>query len=492
VDNYESIENETKSLLSKISAFELLNILDDGILVVNKRCEIIFYNKSMEKIEGLKFHQVKGMKISDVFPEQNYKNSTLMQTIKKGKHFRNILQTYTTILGRKVTTLNTTLPLYEKGIIIGAIEIARDISTVKEMSLRMMDLQNEVLSINKTLKMNPSKDKFTFDDIIGNNRQIKDIIEVLKKASQTTSPVLVLGETGTGKELFAQSIHNYSPRYTEPFLAVNCAALPNGLLEGILFGTVKGGFTDAVDRPGIFEQADGGTVLLDEINSMDLALQSKLLRILEEKKVTRVGDIKEIHLDIKIISTSNIDLREQVDNGNFREDLFYRLNVVSVEIPTLRYRKDDLPILIDYFVNYYNNLFRKNVLSLTDELMETFRQYDWPGNVRELKHCIESGMNLIDINENMLKIEHVPGFFKNISVRTNMKTARQPKAKNKANSLKMELSEYEKEKIIESIIKSNGNITKAAQMLGIKRQVLSYKMKKHDINKSDFIYQYKQ
>jgi arginine utilization regulatory protein len=491
-NSHKHLENETELLLSKVSASELLNILDDGILIVNNQYEIVFYNKAMERIEGLTFDQVKGMKIPDVFPEQTYNNSTIMQTIKEGKPFRNILQTYHTILGRKVTTLNTTLPLYENGVIIGAIEIARDISTIKEMSLKLMDLQKEVLSINKGLRTRSSKDRFTFDSIIGNNSLIKNSIEISKKASLTISPVLLLGETGTGKELFAQSIHNYSKRQAKPFLAVNCAALPEGLLEGILFGTVPGGFTDAIDRPGIFEQANGGTVLLDEVNSMSLPLQSKLLRILEEKKVQRVGGIKEIDLDLKIISTSNIDLRDQVAKGNFREDLFYRLNVVSVEIPPLRDRKDDLPLLINHFLDYYNNLFGKNVISLSDELMETFNEYDWPGNVRELKHCIESGMNLIDNSDSILRPEHIPGFAKNINVRTHIKTTQQRKTNSVAINLNQDLSKLEKKRIIEAIIKNNGNITKAAQMLGLKRQTLSYKMKRLNIAKDDFVFRYNQ
>ena len=497
-------KNETEKLLSKISTFELLNILDEGILVVNKNCEVLFYNKSIEKIEGMKIERIKGKNIFDIFPGLSNKNSTILKTIKEGKPSKNVLQTYQTVYGRKITTLNTTLPFYENGVVVGAIEVVRDISAVKEMSLKLIDLQEEVIFANKELKASRKKNKITFDDIIGENYLIKNTVEIAKKASQTSSPVLITGETGTGKELFAESIHNYSKRFNKPFIAINCAALPEGLLEGILFGTAQGGFTDAVDRPGVFEQANGGTVLLDEINSMDLFLQSKLLRILEEKKVQRVGGVKKINLDLKVLSTSNVDLKEQVSNKRFREDLFYRLNVVNVVVPPLRERKKDLPILITYFLNYYNNLFSKNVLSLSDKLMEEFWEYDWPGNVRELKHCIESGMNLIDKYDNVLKPEHLSSFMKTLKTRSHLsESSKQQEEREKSansdfssragdtGSIDKSLNNFEKRIIIDAILKTNGNISKAAQALGLKRQTLSYRMKKLNITKGDFTYSYK-
>lgn len=512
-------KNETEMLLSKINIVELLNNVDEGILIVNKNFEIIFYNRSMEKIEGMQFNQIKGKNIFDIFPGLNNNNSTIIKAIKEGMPSKNVLQTYHTILGRKITVISTTLPIFENNKIVCAIDLVRDISTVKEMSLKLIDLQNEVLSDNNKSKVKSTNNIITFDDIIGNNVLIKDAIEIAKKSSLTLSPVLISGETGTGKELFAKSIHNYGKRHTNPFIAINCAALPEGLLEGILFGTVSGGFTDAVDRPGVFEQANGGTILLDEINSMDLFLQSKLLRVIEERKVQRIGGLKKVNLDLKIISTTNTDLKDQISKGKFREDLFYRLNVVNVVVPPLRDRKDDLPILINHFLEYYNNLFKKNILSLSDELIEIFNEYNWPGNIRELKHCIESGMNLVDRYENIMRTDHLSAFIKSFSTKSHLYISNQQyresncsnhvvdhqhkevndnnnvlgqqyKEINSINNLDENLNNLEKKIIIDAILKTNGNIAKAAQILGIKRQTLSYKIKRLNIKKKDFTYTY--
>lgn len=505
MNTFKGHKNELEMILSKINNAELLNNVDEGILIVNKNFEIIFYNKSMERIEGMKFNLIKGKNILDIFPGLDNNNSTIMKAIKEGKPSKNVLQTYQTIFGRKITVVNTTLPFFENGEMLGAIELVRDVSTVKEMSLKLIDLQNEVIIDNNKLKVNLSNNNITFDDIIGNNDLIKDTIRISKKASQTSSPILILGETGTGKELFAKSIHNNSKRHANPFIAINCAALPEGLLEGILFGTVAGGFTDAVDRPGVFEQANGGTILLDEINSMDLFLQSKLLRVLEEMKVQRIGGVKKVNLDLKIISASNVDLKEQISKGKFRKDLFYRLNVVNVVVPPLRDRKDDLPILINHFLEYYNNLFNKNILSLSDELIEIFNEYDWPGNIRELKHCIESGMNLVDRYENIMRTDHLSTFIKSLSAKSHLYLSNQQhregddinhvvdqphKEVNGINKLDENLNNLEKKIIIDAILKTNGNIAKAAQILGLKRQSLNYKIKRLNIKKKDFTYKY--
>lgn len=471
-------------MLSEINNLELFNIIEEGIMIVNKKHEIVFYNNSLAKIEGLEPDSIIGKNICEVFPENTYKQSTIMQTIKEEKSFRNILQTYITFLGKKVTTLNTTLPIYKDNNLIGAIEVARDVSRVKEMHEKVIDLQNDLLNNKKGIKPNNLSSKYTFNDIIGNSIKLKDAIETGKKASLTSSPVLIYGETGTGKELFAQSIHSNSNRSNKSFLAINCAAIPSELLEGILFGTVKGGFTGAIDRPGIFEQANGGTILLDEINSMSLLLQAKLLRVIQEKKVRRVAGTNEIDLDIKIISTTNCNLEEQMNKGNFRKDLFYRLNVVNISIPPLRERVEDIIPLSIYFLNYYNSLFDKNIISFSDEVIQLFTQYNWPGNIRELKHCIESSMNLVNDFDEILKIEHLPSSINNSKIVPKLTH------NNEFNKLDTQLSKIEKNQIIQAIINSEGNISEAAKSLGIKRQTLQYKMKKHNISKNNFRYSY--
>jgi arginine utilization regulatory protein len=291
------------------------------------------------------------------------------------------------------------------------------------------------------------------------------------KASQTDSPVLIGGSTGTGKELFVHAIHNASNRKDYPFIAQNCAALPANLLESILFGSVKGSFTGANDRPGLFELADGGTLFLDEINSMPLELQAKLLRVLQDKKIRRVGGAKTIDVDVRIVAAYNSNLKEALDKKQLRRDLFYRLNVISMIVPDLKDRKDDLPILLDYFIEKYNKKNKKFIKEVSDTVMNIFMKYDWPGNVRELEHVIEGISSIYDID--IIREEHLPYHFIEDNPITNGSSKIEP--------LNKALERKEKELIFTALNKTDGNVTRAAELLEIPRQTLQYRIKKFDI-----------
>jgi arginine utilization regulatory protein len=322
-------------------------------------------------------------------------------------------------------------------------------------------------------------DKLTFDSVTGYSTSFLKAIETAKKASKSQSTVLIYGETGTGKEVFAKCIHNESKRRDNPFIAVNCAALPEGLLEGILFGTVKGGFTGALNRPGLFEQASGGTLLLDEINSMSITLQAKLLRVLQEGYLRRVGDIKDIAVDVRIIATTNEDPQIAIKNGALRKDLFYRLSVVNISIPTLKERKDDIPLFVKEFVRRYNESLSKSVWEISNEVYEAFMSYEWPGNVRELKNYIEGAMNMV--NEHILKAEHFTPQVQELIFNTN-------KSKTSLNyeyDFNLSIDEYidnmEKTIIVKALLQAENNISEAARLLKIKRQTLQHKMRKYNI-----------
>jgi arginine utilization regulatory protein len=297
-----------------------------------------------------------------------------------------------------------------------------------------------------------------------------------RKASKSSSTVLIYGETGTGKEVFSKCIHHNSDRKEKPFLAVNCAALPEGLLEGILFGTVKGGFTGAVNRPGLFEQADGGTLLLDEINSMSTILQAKLLRVLQESCIRRVGDLKDIPVDVRIIATTNEEPMEAILRGTFRKDLYYRLSVVNITIPNLRERKEDIPL----FVKENNIKLQKDVWEVSDEVFDGFMSYDWPGNVRELKNYIEGAMNMV--TGHILSKDNFTPQVQDLLFNSSGKiltTIREDF------SFDIPLDEYleksEKSIINKALFQCDNNISEAARVLKIKRQTLQHKMKKYDI-----------
>lgn len=465
-----------------INLFTVLSIIRDGIMIVNKDYKILYYNKAMEQIEGLKFGEVIGKQFWEVFSFRANEKSTILQAINEGKQFEEYIQTYFTSTGRKLTVINSTFPIISGNEIVGAIEITKDISSARNLTEKVLELQDKLY---KT-RLDSQNCKYSFDEIIGESPAIKKAIEIAQKAANTNSTVLINGDTGTGKEMFAQSIHNKSLRRMKPFIAVNCAALPGDLLEGILFGTAKGGFTGSIDRPGLFEQANGGTLLLDEIDSMDKSLQAKLLRVIQEESVRRVGGTREIELDVRLISTSNCDLKEAIENGSLRKDLYYRLSVVNIAVPPLRERTEDIMLLAEYYVKEYNTLFDKNVKEFSPKIETLFKKYYWPGNVRELRHCIEGIMNMIEdesiIEENMVP-ECVANYVKpNI---TNITVTH-------SNGLNEIVATTEKVTIMDALSQTKGNVSGAARLLGIKRQLLQYRMAKYGISKEDYSIKWKE
>lgn len=257
--------------------------------------------------------------------------------------------------------------------------------------------------------------RYNFTDIIGSSEAIEKIKSRAAFVAKGISSIIISGETGTGKELFAQSIHNASDRRSNPFIAINCGALPESLIESFFFGYEEGSFTGAKKKgsPGAFEQADGGTIFLDEISEMNFDLQSKLLRVLQEREVTRIGGSKPLRVDVRVIASTNRDLIEMINNGSFRNDLYYRLNVVELKVPPLRERVDDIPALVKAMINEFNNVMGKFVTGISEQAIRQLCRYSWPGNVRELKNCIEYIMNIININEDTIGSSHLPPYIQN-------------------------------------------------------------------------------
>lgn len=461
--------------LLKMILQNILQYADVGIHVIDNNGKNIMYNDVMAKLEGLEKHAVVNKQLLDIFPSLNDNTSTLLNVLKTGRPIINKTQTYLNYKGQKITTVNTTIPLINDNEKLGALEIAKNVTEIKELSEKLIDLKSE-LSKGKGSINNISKNSYTFKDIIGVSSKVKKAIEIARRASNSSSNVLIYGETGTGKELFAQSIHFEGIRSNKPFIAQNCAAIPESLLEGILFCTERGGFTGAKDRPGLFEQANGGTLLLDEINSMGLSLQAKLLRVLQEEYVRRVGGVKDIPVDVRIIATTNEDPYEAVESGRLRRDLFYRLNVIYVHIPQLKERKGDFPLLTDYFIKKYNKKLYKDVWMLSDNVMIKFKAYDWPGNVRELENVIEAAMNYILPEEHVLMMQHFPSHICQIS--NNIKIYKEI---NMEKSLPEVVSTVEKKLIVKALKEENNNISRTAKKLGIKRQALQYKLKKYGL-----------
>lgn len=375
----------------------LLNELDIGIHIINEEGKTIIYNRKMMEIESMERSDVLYKSPLEVFAFEENKNSTLIEALKLGKTNKNIKQTYFNNKGQEITTINNTFPIIENGKIKGAIEISKEISNSKQ-----------TMKTNLSRKQN---NKFTFDHIIGDSEAIQSIIAEGKRVIRTSSSILLVGETGTGKELFAQSIHNESQRSGKPFISQNCAAIPDTLMESLLFGTNRGAFTGAIDKAGLFEEANGGTLLLDEINSLSPALQAKLLRAIQEKTIRRVGGTQEKEIDVRIIATINEDPLEAITHNRLREDLYYRLSVVTLCLPPLRERKEDIPALVQHFIEKYNIQFELSVTDIDVHVREFLYAYDWPGNVRELEHIIEGSMNLVE-DENIITAFHLPTRFR--------------------------------------------------------------------------------
>lgn len=462
--------------LKEIILKNILHYTDIGIHVIDKNRKTIMYNKTMAELEGLEIEQVVGKDLLEVFPSLNPNTSTLIKVLDTKKPIFDKTQNYLNFKGENITTINSTIPLIWEDEILGALEISKDITYLKKLSYELMDLQFELKGNNhKEISKKRRNKNYTFDDIIGSDEGILKAIEIGKRTSNSPSSVLLYGETGTGKELFAQSIHYEGIRKNGPFIAQNCAAIPESLLEGILFGTEKGGFTGAIEREGIFEQADGGTLLLDEINSMSLGLQAKLLRVLQEGYVRRIGGVKDIPIDVKIIATTNEKPLESVKKGTLRKDLYYRLNVVYIHIPPLRERRGDIPILCDYFIQKYNLLLGKNIIGIDEEVYKFFWKYSWPGNVRELENSIEAAMNYVSHDRNILKKEDFitsPNIFIQDGVEDKFTL-------DMDRSLPEYLGNIEKNLIYKALIANDYNISQAARELGIKRQALQYKIKKY-------------
>ncbi|MCQ4923863.1 sigma 54-interacting transcriptional regulator [Tissierella carlieri] len=463
--------------LNKIIMQNILHHADIGIHVIDNERRTVIYNKVMAQLEGLDTNQVIEKDILDIFPSLNEETSTLIKVLHTGEAILNSTQSYLNFKGQRITTINSTIPLYSDDKIIGALEIANNITHIKNLSDQLIELQNELSSAKSSKKSLRAKIKrYNFDDIIGEDPSMSLAKKIAKKASNSSSSVLIYGDTGTGKELFAQSIHYGGIRANKPFIAQNCAAIPEALLEGILFGTDKGGFTGAVEREGIFEQANGGTLMLDEINSMSLPLQAKLLRVLQEGYIRRVGGTKDIPIDVRIIATTNEEPLETLKKETIRKDLYYRLNVIFIQIPSLKERKKDILILSNHFVNKYNSILGKKIEKISEEVINSFMEYTWPGNVRELGNVIEGAMNIVDDEERILKKED---FISSIYIMQDkpLKNAIVFQEKNK--TLPNILEEMEKDIIFNALNNNQYNISKTAEELGIKRQTLQHKLKKY-------------
>jgi len=476
--------------MENIDFLSVLSHLDDGVIIADVKGTILFYNTAQAEIDGIAPTDAVGLKVTDIY-ELNNRTSMIMHVIYRHAAIKNKAFFYRTRSGKVANTITSVYPLFNGETINGVICFVKDY----ELLYRSTPLS----AITEPRPDLGNSTQYTFADLIGNDPDFQRVVGMARKAASSSSPIMIQGETGTGKELFAQSIHNHSQRREQKFIGINCGAIPHDLLEGILFGTARGAFTGAIDKPGLFEIAHGSTLFLDELVAMPIELQAKLLRVVQEKRVRRVGSAKETPVDIKIISSVSQDPRTAIRENRLRTDLFYRLAVVMIKLPPLRERKDNMNELISHFIEKYNNSLGTNVTYISEEVLELFTTYQWPGNVRELEHLIEGAMNMAG-KEETIGLEHfTPGLdcFEQLDF-TCMETPFSLPGRHeegpgqrihpaRTQTLFQTQKEQERSAVKSALSAAEGNVTKAAKNLGISRQLLHYKIKKFGFSRVDFI-----
>lgn len=459
--------------------YDIINNIEnffDGVMIVDENC-IIRYNKSFAEDFHFSLIDPIGKTPWEVWENLNPENSTCYRAVKYGESAINQIQTLRYVDGSEYMMLDNTFPIKENGNIIGAVSISKFIDNYPTKSF--IDLSN------MTSTYTDENGMYNINSIIGNSDCIENLKYKIKKVSQSNSSVLIYGETGTGKELIAQSIHSHSPRKSRPFITQNCAAIPHTLLESIFFGTTKGSYTGAENRPGIFELADGGTIFLDEINSMDINMQAKLLKAIEEKKITRIGGLESKQTDVRIIAAINEIPEDCIKENRMRGDLYYRLSGIEIEAPSLRSRKSDIKDLADHFIKLYNSEMNKNIRKISPEVLELFNEYDWPGNVREFKNIIESAFNFS--SSSVITKDDIPKIIKKVGeMKKSPDTAQsEPESKSSSlyeeDSLKTATENFEKSFITVKSKKAS-NLSKLADLMQISRQTLNYKLKKYELD----------
>jgi len=342
------------------------------------------------------------------------------------------------------------------------------------LTLRKAEEREQLRRENQLLRREVTKE-YSFENIVSKNEKMQNIFDVIKKVAQYKSTVLISGESGTGKELVARALHYNGERSPNPFIPVNCGAIPENLLESELFGHAKGAFTDAIrTKKGLFEEADGGTLFLDEIGELPGQLQVKLLRVLQEGEIRRIGELKPIQIDVRIVAATVKDLAKEVNEGRFREDLFYRLNVLPIHIPPLRERKEDIPLLIHHFIQKFDQAMNKNVTDIDHKALEGLMNYKWYGNVRELENTIERAIVLTD--KNIIELENLPIEIQNFKEEFQLEPLADEEYSIKKASKSLEINLIKK-----ALKKTKGNHTHSARLLEISHRALLYKIKEYGI-----------
>lgn len=456
-----------KEIQSMLEA--IFHATQEAISVVDQNGINLMINPAYTKVTGLRESDIIGRPASADIAEGESVHMKVLSTKKPVEKAR------LKVGPNKRDIIANAAPIIVDGELRGSVAILDDVSEIIKLTKELKEAKQIIRKLEA---------KYTFDDIVGYNKLIIAAIEKAKIAADTPATVILRGESGTGKELFAHAIHNLSKRKFNQFVRVNCAALSENLLESELFGYEEGAFTGARKggKIGLFEQASGGTIFLDEIGDISLSTQIKLLRVLQEKEVVRVGGTKPISIDVRIIAATNMNLEEAIKDGRFREDLYYRINVIPIVIPALRQRKDDINILVHHFINIFNQEYGRSILDISDSAIEALKGYDWPGNVRELENIIGRSIINMTHNENIIQVAHLPKLNSRYEG-DNHELDSYIKSNKQYRDITLEEASIEAEKraIISALNKYNNNKTQTAKVLNISIRTLYYKIEKYNI-----------
>ncbi|MGB5822761.1 MAG: sigma 54-interacting transcriptional regulator [Proteocatella sp.] len=451
------------------SIFAVKNFFDE-ISVVDKNGIIRYCEIFIPDMYSFTADEIIGKHLFEVFKTSNESNSEVYQVLKTGKPVILFKEDLITYKGDKVKGYSSTYPIYKDNELIGAAVAMKvlDSSFNKEFIM--------IVDENKGIK-SQGANNYTIDNLITSDPYMISIKQKIKKISKTDSYVLIEGKTGTGKEIVAQAIHYASNRLDKPFISQNCSAIPANLLESMLFGTEKGSFTGAITNKGLFELANGGTVFLDEINSMDISVQSKILKAIEEKSIRRLGGHKNIKVDIRIIAAINEDPFEAMKHNRLRDDLFYRINIISLKLNELKDRDNDVAMLTKYYIDYYNEVMKMNIIDIDKDVKAVFDNHNWPGNVRELRNAIESAFNLVE--GRYITAGDIPDYmlYKNHEKLKNQNKDKKVNLENQNRGYEELMDEYERN-IIEGALISSKTKAEAAKKLKLTRQTFNYKLDK--------------
>ena len=455
-----------------------LDQVAEGVQIYDKNACAVYFNKVSRKISHIPSGvDPQGRHLLDLY-NLDESVSTTMTALRTQSPVINRVDHFKASDDTSIATANTSYPILREGELLGAVVFEQTEEIVQRNIKRMEETQRALKSF-ASRGSQITFSGYTFENVIGHSQRLRDAVAIAQKVAPQNSSVLLVGETGTGKEIFAQSIHQASPRRSKKFLAINCAAIPETLIESLLFGTQKGSFTGSEDKAGYFEEASGGTLFLDELNSMSLAMQSKILRVIQENTFRRVGGNKDLKLDVRIISSCNEDPFRAIADNQFRRDLFYRLSTVMLELPPLREHLEDLEELVRYHLNATSYQYVHGITEVDPQVYAILRSYHWPGNVRELFHVLDYAQNVAD--SSTMRPEHLPSYLLKSRTAPAASADTAPAIDFSSATLQSLLDDYEHQIIVQALDHCGGNISRTAQTLGILRQSLQYRIRKYGI-----------